>query len=342
LLNSQLSILNSRLSSLNAASKEWVIRQYDHEVQGGSVIKPLVGPGEGPSDGAVIRPRLDSRRGVAIANGICPELSDVDPYWMAVAAIDEALRNIVCVGGDPAHTAILDNFCWGNCENPQTMGALVRACQACYDAAVTYGTPFISGKDSLNNEFSLDAQDVRRLAGKIPLHNNRIRIPETLLVSAISVLDDVARCVTMDAKRVEGSKFLYVGLSADSWPEVKIAEAAALHRFVSEQIAGGYVLAAHDCGSDGMLPALAEMAVAGRCGVDVTVPAERLFALVTSGYILQVAPAHCDALQSQAGKLAGVRVDGVGAARSDEKLVIGAAELPVSELSIAWRSTLNW
>src|SRR5262249_14145668 len=114
-------VLNA-LRDRNVASREWVIRQYDHEVQGGSVIKPLVGPGQGPSDAAVIRPVLGSDKGIVIANGICPIgvgpapcLSNphLDPYWMAVAAIDEAIRNIVCVGGDPRRTAILDNFCWG-------------------------------------------------------------------------------------------------------------------------------------------------------------------------------------------------------------------------------------
>ena len=143
------------LASPNVASKEWIVRQYDHEVQGGSVVKPFVGvANDGPSDAAVLRPVLGSRRGVVIACGMNPRYGDFDTYHMAASAIDEAVRNCVAVGADPRRIAILDNFCWGDCERPETLGALVRAALACHDVAVALGTPFISGKDSLNNEFS--------------------------------------------------------------------------------------------------------------------------------------------------------------------------------------------
>ncbi len=151
--------LKAILGSLNVCSKEWVIRQYDHEVQGGSVVKPLVGvKNDGPSDAAVVRPVLGSKRGIVISNGMNPHYGDFDTYHMAASAIDEALRNCVAVGADPARIAILDNFCWGDCEQPETLGSLVRAALACYDLAVQLGTPFISGKDSLNNEFSYEAE----------------------------------------------------------------------------------------------------------------------------------------------------------------------------------------
>ena len=128
------------LSSLNVCSKEWIIRQYDHEVQGGSVIKPLVGVvNDGPSDAAVLRPVLTSRRGLVVACGMNPCYGDLDPYWMAAAAIDEAVRNCVAVGADPQRIAILDNFCWGNTDRPETLGSLVRAALACYDVATVLG-----------------------------------------------------------------------------------------------------------------------------------------------------------------------------------------------------------
>ena len=131
-----------------------MIRQYDHEVQGGSVIKPLVGlANDGPSDAAVLRPVLSSRRGIVVSCGMNPRYGDFDTYWMAASAIDEAVRNCVAVGADPARIAILDNFCWGATDRPETLGSLVRAALACHDVAVALGTPFISGKDSLNNEF---------------------------------------------------------------------------------------------------------------------------------------------------------------------------------------------
>jgi len=337
-------ILLAKLSDLNTASKEWVIRQYDHEVQGASVVKPLTGPGEGPSDAAVIRPRLDTRQGLAIACGISCDTSD--PYWMAVAGIDEAIRNIVCVGGDPRRTAILDNFCWGNCEDSQTMGAMVRACQGCYDAAVAYGTPFVSGKDSLNNEFSLDPADAKVLADRIKLYNNRIRIPETLLISTISLIDDVKTCVTMDAKRIEGgSHFFFVGLEAKSWSEVDMAKAATLHQSVADAIRTGKVLAAHDCGDEGILPALAEMAFAGQCGLDVDFESPGPFDPIPCGYILQVAGDHDDVLVKLSEFAQDEVIIRIGQTRNDDKLCRqgdDGFEIDVKSLSDTWRSTLDW
>ncbi|HEY5504492.1 MAG TPA: AIR synthase-related protein, partial [Sedimentisphaerales bacterium] len=184
------------LSSYNVASKEWVIRQYDHEVQGASVIKPLTGvTNDGPGDAAVIRPKYDSDRGVAISCGMNPCYGDIDPYWMALSGIDEAIRNIVCVGARTDRIALLDNFCWGDCTKPETLGTLVRAAQACYDGAIAFDSPFISGKDSLNNEFKRD-------------DGTRISIPSTLLISAISIVDDVSKCVTMDAKKTGNLLFI--------------------------------------------------------------------------------------------------------------------------------------
>ena len=135
------------LASPNIASKEAVIRQYDHEVQGGIVIKPLVGVNnDGPSDACIATPMIGSEKAVIVANGINPKYSDVDPYISAASAIDEALRNIVAVGGTLEKTALLDNFCWGNPDKPDRLGALVRAAKACYDIATAYGTPYISGQ----------------------------------------------------------------------------------------------------------------------------------------------------------------------------------------------------
>ncbi|MEX1097350.1 MAG: AIR synthase-related protein, partial [Planctomycetales bacterium] len=153
-------ILLKILSSWNVCSREWIIRQYDHEVQAGSVLKPLVGAADdGPSDAAVVRPLLDSDRGLVVACGMNPRYGDLDPYWMAASAIDEAVRNCVAAGANPSRIAILDNFCWGNTERPEVLGSLVRAALACKDVAIAYNTPFISGKDSLNNEFSYEVRN---------------------------------------------------------------------------------------------------------------------------------------------------------------------------------------
>ncbi len=198
--------LKSILGSLNVASKEWIIRQYDHEVQGASVLKPLVGvANDGPGDAAVLRPLTDSPRGVVVGCGMNPRLGDFDTARMAESAIDEAVRNCVSVGADPARICLLDNFCWGNCERPETLGSLVRAAIACHDAAVALGMPFVSGKDSLNNEFR---HVVPGGASRV------IAIPPSLLISAMGQMADVSKAVSMDIKE-PGNLIVIVGLTRD-------------------------------------------------------------------------------------------------------------------------------
>jgi len=264
--------LHQLLSHYNIASKHWVIRQYDHEVQGGSVVKPLVGvTNDGPSDAAVIRPLLSSDRGLAIGCGLNPDFGEIDPYWMAACCIDEAVRNVVAVGGDPERCAILDNFCWGNCEDPEKLGALVRAAQGCYAAAKGLGTPFISGKDSLNNEFVTESGE-------------RIVIPGTLLISAIAIVHDVNSCVTMDFKRAGNVIYLigqtkpelggshYWALSGhlgNSVPQIDFKQSRRIYRTVHRLIRRGLIRSCHDCSEGGLAAALAEMALAGDLGANV-------------------------------------------------------------------------
>ncbi|HQR44102.1 MAG TPA: AIR synthase-related protein, partial [Gemmatales bacterium] len=186
------------LSHPTIASKESILRRYDHEVQGGSVIKPMVGVcSDGPGDASVVAPIMGDRTGLAIGCGLCPQFGDLDPYYMALAAVDEALRNVVSVGADPRHTAVLDNFCWGNTDRPEVLGGLVRAAEGCRDAALAYGTPFVSGKDSLKNEYQ-------------NADGTRIVIPPTLLITAMGKVPDVTKCVTMDLKKA-GHKLYLVG-----------------------------------------------------------------------------------------------------------------------------------
>jgi phosphoribosylformylglycinamidine synthase len=267
------------LACPNVASKEAVIRRYDHEVQGGTVVKPLTGiANDGPSDATVIWPletRLQesgetSYRGFALGCGINPRYGMIDPYAMAWAAIDEALRNVVAVGADPGQVALLDNFCWGNPNLPDRLGGLVRAAQGCYDAALNYGTPFVSGKDSLNNEY-VDPAGV-----KTP-------IPPTLLISALGFVPDVRRAVTMDLKaggdrlyivgqtRAElGGSALYglydeLGESVPAPVPAALDAMRALHRAMRQ----GSVRACHDLSEGGLAVAAAEMAMAGGIGLDL-------------------------------------------------------------------------
>lgn len=265
------------LASPNIASKEHVIRQYDHEVQGGIVIKPLVGTeNDGPSDACVVTPIIGSPNAVIVSNGINPKYSDVDPYISAASAIDEALRNIVAVGGNIEKTALLDNFCWGNPDKPDRLGALVRAAKACYDTATAYGTPFISGKDSLYNEYRDTTTGEQRA------------IPSTLLISAICVMTDVRKAVTMDIKK-PGNLMYVVG---NTYAELGGAHYFSIHGYIgnkapivrtetgkltmqklSAAIDKGFVRSCHDCSEGGIGVAAAEMAFSGGYGLSLNLNA---------------------------------------------------------------------
>ncbi len=352
-------ILESLFSMPTLASKHWIIRQYDHEVQGGTVIKPLVGPqNDGPGDAAVLCPVPGSRRGVALSVGCQPRFGDIDPYQMALNGLDEAIRNLVCVGGDPTHTAVLDNFCWPRCSDPMHLGALVRACQACYDGAMAFGTPFISGKDSLSNEFITDT-------------GRRICIPYTLLISAISIVPDAARCITMDAK-MPGNHLIVVGNTARelgashywslrghtgrSVPRVNLETAPRVHRSVAELISRGLVASAHDLSEGGLAVAVAEMLFAGRLGATIdlaAVPCTEgadsdevlLFAESATRYILEVTPEHFDAVVKA---LRGLRFGLLGQVTQKPHLVIRSARAgflmdePVERFRQAWMKPLDW
>jgi phosphoribosylformylglycinamidine synthase len=347
------------LGSHSVCSKEWIIRQYDHEVQGGSVIKPLVGVKEdGPSDAAVVMPVLGETTGIAIGNGLNPRYADLDPWAAAASAIDEAVRNVVAVGADPTRVAILDNFCWGNVTDPEMLGALVRTAEACRDVAIAYGTPFISGKDSLNNSF-------------IAKDGKRISIPHTLLISALGLVPDVSRCVSMDLKEpghdlyVLGSTLGELGgshlhlvskLTGGTPPKPDLTLApkifAALHRAISQ----GCVRACHDLSEGGLAVALAEMAFAGEVGADVTGLAtlpggtaltdqQKLFSESPTRFVLEAKPEHASELQAI---FAGLPFAKLGTTVKEPRLRIAGASgewliwLKLSELKEAWQKPLRW
>lgn len=347
-------VLLAILGHYSVCSKEWVIRQYDHEVQGGSVVKPLVGvANDGPSDAAVVMPVLGSWTGAAVGCGINPRLADLDPYAAAGCAIDEAVRNVVAVGADPARVAILDNFCWGNIHDPKVLGALVRTAEACRDVAVAYGTPFISGKDSLNNTY----------AGK---GGERLDIPHTLLVTALGRVPDVRTCVTMDLKgagnalyligatrnELGGSHFnLVTGRTGGTVPRVDLATAPKVFAAVHAAVSRGLVRACHDLSEGGFAVAVAEMCFAGGFGADVTgLPGDlsdeaKLFSESPTRFIAEVAPEHAAAFEAC---FTGVPVARVGATVSDQRLRIAGANaewlvwVKLAALKEAWQKPLRW
>ena len=266
------------LSRLNICSKEAVVRRYDHEVQAGTVIKPLVGvANDGPSDAAVFRPLLDSFEGVVTAHGICPNYSDIDTYHMMACAIDEGLRNYVAVGGDVDHVAGLDNFCWCDpVESAKTpdgaykAAQLVRANQALYDYCVAFGVPLISGKDSMKNDYQIG--------------ESKISIPPTVLFSVIGKIEDVRKSVSMDVKR-PGDLVYLLGTTRDELggseyyseygalgrnvPQVNAEEALQRYRTLNKAQQQQLVASCHDLSDGGLGVALAESAFAGGYGIDI-------------------------------------------------------------------------
>jgi phosphoribosylformylglycinamidine synthase len=369
--------LLSLLSSLNIASKEWIIRQYDHEVQGSSVIKPLVGAtNDGPGDAAVIRPVLSSRRGIVISCGMNPNYGEFDTYHMAACAIDEAVRNCVAVGADPSRIAILDNFCWGYTDRPETLGALVRAALACRDVAIAFGTPFISGKDSLNNEFSYDVNGERRT----------IKIPDTLLISAIGQIDDVRHCVTMDLKS-PGNRLYQIGLTKNelagshhgggavptdasevgtahptSVPRVDLKTAPRTFAAVHNAITQGLIRSCHDLSEGGLAVALAEMAFAGAQGAKITLDniriddsidrnspdatAALLFSESATRFLVEVSPDKVSAFENLF-RTANVPFGHLGEVTAGNSLQINSltgaiVNLTLTVLKEAWQKPLRW
>jgi phosphoribosylformylglycinamidine synthase len=358
--------LNKLLGHWDVCSKEWIVRQYDHEVQGRTAVRPLVGANDdGPGDAAVILPVRGSSRGLAVGCGINPRYGKIDPYAMAGCVIDEAIRNCVAVGADPGRIALLDNFCWGNTERPETLGSLVLAAQACHDLALALGTPFISGKDSLNNEYTQEGTS--------------LAIPPTLLISAIGQVNDVGSCVTMDLKE-PGNVLVLLGqtrneLGGSLWcdiysreggrvPRVDPALGRSCMRAVYSAIGRGLVRSCHDLSEGGLAVALAEMAFAGGCGARVAlaqVPRDAdaasdfviLFSESPSRFVLEVRPECFGELAALWEGLPFCRLGEVSSGTLEHGdapprlTIVGKEGSPVIDAEIAvlkaaWRDPLRW
>ncbi|MBI3553240.1 MAG: phosphoribosylformylglycinamidine synthase subunit PurL [Elusimicrobia bacterium] len=355
-------ILQRCLAHLNVCSRETIIRQYDHEVQGGTVIKPLQGVRhDGPGDACVIWPHaatgdMEDLSGFAVSHGLNPEYGKTDPYRMALACADEALRNLLCVGADVSRAAFLDNFCWASPEDPHQLGRLVRAAEGARDAAIGFGVPFISGKDSFYNQ----SKDV---------NGKDLPIPGTLLISAVAPVPDVSKALTMDIKGPGNALYLLgwtseelcgslynevCGLSGGSVPEVEVRSALDGYRAVGSAIAKGLVLSAHDLSEGGLAAALSEMCFSGEFGaaIDLDDVARSgsiysnealLFSESPSRVLLEVKPEN-EAAFLKCAKGATVKRIGETIAnpilkvRGLDGLVV--LEEPLSALKTAWQRTL--
>jgi phosphoribosylformylglycinamidine synthase II len=338
------------LSLPNIASKESVIRSYDHEVKGNTALKPLQSKYGGPNDAAVLKPLADSWKGVVISCGMNVNYGKVDPYWMAASAIDEAIRNNVAVGG--RRIALLDNFTWGNPQKPDRLGSLVSACRACYDFAKGFQTPFISGKDSLYNESPMGP------------------VTPTLLITAIGVTPDIRKTVSMELKQPGNSLYLVGktyrelggshyyqkrGIIGSAVPKVRIEEAKQTMGLVTEAIDKGYLRACHDLSEGGLAVAAAEMAFSSGYGIELDlreVPRAGdvsrndfvLFSESNSRFLVEVTEKHRDAFEAHMRDAVCAEV---GEVKKDDALSVAgldgkqAIDADLEELRRRWKSTLG-
>ncbi len=357
--------LRRMLGGLNICSREYVIRQYDHEVQGGSAIKPLMGEsGNAPSDAAVLRPVLDSERGLVVSNGICPRYSDLDTYWMMAWAVDEAIRNAVAVGADPDYMAGVDNFCWCDPvtsertpDGEYKLAQLVRANQALSHFCLGFRVPCISGKDSMKNDYYMEGY--------------KISIPPTVLFSLVSVIPDVSACISSDFKRPGDAVYL-LGLTRDELggseyaaqlgqcaagkvPQVDLLSARARYRTLYRAVRQGLVSACHDLSDGGLGPALAEMAIGGELGAAIDLdmvparprdlsPEERLYSESASRLLVCVPEDRRDAFEEL---FRGQTLACLGSVAEDGVLTVTSGGSPfiresVGDLTSAWKATMNW
>jgi len=337
------------LAAPNIASKESVIRTYDHEVKGNTTLKPLQGEYAGPNDAAVLKPLDDSQKCLTISCGMNPNYGKIDAYWMAASAIDEAMRNNIAVGG--RRISLLDNFTWGNPEKTERLGSLVRACEACYDFAVAFKAPFISGKDSLYNESPLGP------------------VTPTLLITAVGVIPNIQSTTSMDLKapgnllfligetfnELGGSEYYKLkGFLGASVPKVRGAKAKRTFKVVTKAIDEGLVKSCHDLSEGGLAVAAAEMAFAGGYGLEIDlckVPGKELsrndfvlFSESNSRFLIEVAETDREDFEDL---MRGKNCVQIGKVTKEQKLLIHGlhdkvvVDTSLEKLMHSWKKTLN-
>ncbi|MGL4368357.1 MAG: phosphoribosylformylglycinamidine synthase subunit PurL, partial [Spirochaetota bacterium] len=352
------------LSRLNISSFGFISAQYDHEVQANSVIKPLQGKGRVNGNASVIRPVLSSKKGVVLSQGLYPSYSEIDPYNMAASCIDTAVRNAVSVGGSLDSLAILDNFCWCDSLNPERLGQLIKAAEACYDYAVAYGTPFVSGKDSMFNDFKgYDAK-------KNPI---KLSVPPTLLISSFGVIDNVEKCQTIDFKRA-GDLIYIIGATYDECagseyeiylqkknpsasfagvPAVDAEKNARLYREYEKALSVNLIASSISIERGGLAVALAKSSIAGSLGAAVDLvkaPAKVtrddviLFSESQGRFLVSVDPEKKDLFEKA---FTGSAIACIGKVAGNERISIAglhgtpAADLSLSDARDAYNATFK-
>jgi len=361
-------LLAAMLRRLNLASGEAKARQYDHEVQGRSVIKPFGGREfDVPTDATVLQAEYGGLEAIVLSEGINPFYSDLDTYWMAASVLDLAVRRVIAAGGDPDFIAALDNFCWPNVvkdempERSHKLAQLVRACEGLYDHCRAYGVPLISGKDSMSNDSTLTEPP--------------LSVPPTLLLSVIGRIGDLRRAVTMDLK-APGDLLYVLGETHDELgaselyrhhgettrgrayaggrvPRVDAPRAMSLYRALHQAMRRGLVRSCHTPALGGLAPALARGAFAGGLGFEADLgrvpgPAASdlslLYSESNSRFVVGVAP---EATRAFEGCLQGQTWACIGSVRRDEGLLLRGREgnmlvdQPLGALKAAWKEALG-
>ncbi len=351
-------LFNKVISHPNIASKEVVISQYDHEVQGGSVLKPLASvKQDAPQDGCVIRPLLDSYEGIAVGLGINPAYGSIDPYLMALSNCEEAARNLVAAGGDIKHAGFIDNFCWGDVENEKILGELVRAAQGCYDASIMLGVPFVSGKDSLNN-FYISKKEKSGMSAAVS-------IPGTLLITCVAPVLDVRKVIGSSFKLSNsiiyligetfdelGGSTLYDILRIDGGNPPNLNDKVSLKilKFIQSAIEKEIILSCHDLSDGGLAVAISEMCFS-EIGAEINI-AEisksedniiSLFSESNSRFLVEVEEKNIDTFESFA---AGLPIFKIGFTGKDKLLIKNKNEViiksKIDAIKHLYKNTIKW
>jgi phosphoribosylformylglycinamidine synthase len=305
-------VLLAMLKRKNICSTEFISIQYDHTVQGGHILGPVQGKGRVQAAATLTKVVPGSKKGVGLSQGLFPSYAEIDPYRMACAGIDTAIRGLVALGISPDGIAILDNFCWCSSDEPERLGQLKRAAFGCYDTAKAFGTPFISGKDSMFNDFSgFDGED----------RPVKVSVPPTLLISSIGILSDVTKAVSMDAK-LPGDLVYVVGMTSEEMggseyfaelgyrgnivPALDASVARARYVRLANAIAHELVVSAFPVSHGGLGVALVKVAIAGDIGMDLTIPTEMrpdyfLFSESLGRFVVTIEPSNKRAFELGCG-----------------------------------------
>lgn len=341
--------LLNMMSRLNICSKEFVAAQYDHNVQGSAVLGPIQGQGRVFAEASVSRPVLNSRKGAVLSQGLAPRYSDIDTYHMAQAALDSAIRHAIAIGGDIDHLALLDNICWCSSDDPERLGQLKRAMEAIYTQAKRHGTPFISGKDSMFNDFKGYDEDNNPVL---------ISVPPTLLISAIGVMDDVDYAVSLDVKQAGDLVYLLgatkdelgaseyydmMGHLGNNVPETDDALNDTLYRALSATNKQRLCASAMAVGFGGVGVTLAKKAIGGQLGMDITLSDElrldkALYSESQGRIIVTIAPQDKETFEAAMNSYP--HVQQIGAVTGKTILKINGFETELKALEEAYKKPL--